>query len=54
MTEEQQKPVIKITDHYFTDDEIIRMIKDSFLLPGNMYDIGKDDVGFYWRRETEI
>ena len=54
MTEEQQKPVIKITDHYFTDEEIIRMIKDSFLFPAIMYNVGKDEKGFYYRTETEI
>jgi hypothetical protein len=50
MTEEQQKPVIKITDHYFTDDEIVQILQNTF---EKVY-VSKDDKGFYYRTETEI
>jgi hypothetical protein len=49
MTEEQQKPVIKITDHYYSDDEITRALEQFFYR-----DVFKDEAGFYYRTETEV
>jgi hypothetical protein len=49
MTEEQQKPAIKITDRYFSDDEIMRALVLVYYK-----EVGKDAIGFYYRTETEM